>query len=249
MLKFPFAGAGDLYGYDIGAAVPTPVKFGTVQDITLEISFSHKELFGTKQLAESVLRAEGKMTGKAKFANIQADVIGNLFLGIAPITGSILPIKGEAGTIPNTPGPYTITVANGANFRKDLGVWFTATGAQLTRVAAAPAAGQYAVNESTGVYTFAEADKQLAVKFDYLYNAAASGKTITIVNEESQEAPYFMIIFTGTYQGKSIVLILNKCTSNKLSLPTKRGDFTIQEFDFAVQADDNDEIGTLSLPG
>jgi len=86
----------------------------------------------------------------------------------------------EAGTIPATPGPYTITVAEAATFVEDLGV--TKGGTPLTRVASAPAASQYSVNETTGVYTFSATDESDAVVISYRYEIDPLDYTVTLPN-------------------------------------------------------------------
>jgi len=245
-------GAGNLYGIDRSLAVPTPVKFGILQEVAVEIALTKKELFGQKVFADAVGVSEGKVTCKAKLAKLSADLMGGLFFGATPATGQVVPVVGEQGTIPASAGPYTITVANGATFQTNLGVIFgnnnaADDGVPLRRVASAPATGEYSLVDATGVFTFAAADATKKVKFDYLYTAAAAGKTITIVNPDAGTTPSFKAILTGIFGSEKVALILNKCVSDKLTLPTKRGDFTIQEMDFSAQADDDDELGLMSL--
>jgi hypothetical protein len=242
-------GSGNLYAIDntVGA-VPTPVKFGTLQEVSMEFSFTEKELTGQFQFPDTSARGEGKISCKAKFAQIKGDVLGGLFFNVTPVTGQILPVSGEAGTIPAASGPYTITVSHAAGFRTNLGVILAATGTPMTRVSGTPATGQYSVDVATGIYTFAAADATKAVLFDYLYTSALVGKTITIVNQEQGVSPSFMAILNGTFDGKSVVQILNKCHSNKLTFPYKKGDYGIPEFDFSAQTDDADQIGVMSFP-
>lgn len=247
MGKVYYFGSGNLFFIDRAAVTPTPVKAGTLQEGSVEFSFSKKEVLGQNQFPDEIFRADGKITGKSKMAQIKMNLFQSFFSGI-PATGQIIPVFGEAGAIPANPGPYTITPAHGADLNKDLGVIFAATGAPLTRVAAAPAAGQYSLNEDTGVYTFAAADQGLPVKFDYLYNSALVGKTLTIANQLAGVAPAFLLVLANVTGVNGAVLILNKCVSEKLSFNTKRGDVAIPEFDFSAAADDADNIGTLSLP-
>jgi Conserved hypothetical protein 2217 (DUF2460) len=84
----------------------------------------------------------------------------------------------ENGTIPATPGPYTITVAQAAAFVEDLGV--TKGGVPMTPVASAPAAGQYSV--AAGVYTFNAADEDDAVVISYRYLIDPADYTVTMPN-------------------------------------------------------------------
>jgi hypothetical protein len=85
----------------------------------------------------------------------------------------------ENRTIPVTPGPYTLT-ANYTTFQEDLGV--TKGGIPMTRVASAPAAGQYAVDELTGIYTFNSADNNQAVILNYRYLVNPADYTLTMPN-------------------------------------------------------------------
>jgi hypothetical protein len=237
-------GAGSLFGIDNNASPPTPVKFGALQEVDVEFAFTTKELYSQYQFPLAVGRGKSKITGKAKTGQIRADVYGQLFFGLTPATGQIKTAVDEAGSIPVTPGPYTVTVANSATWATDLGVFFGATGIPLTRVTSGPTTGQYSV--SAGVYTFAAADQGLAVTISYTYTAAATGKTITLTNQLLGASPTFKVVLNNLYGAKDLTLTLNRCMSSKLSLPTKLEDFIISEFDFEAMADNSNTIGTLS---
>jgi hypothetical protein len=84
----------------------------------------------------------------------------------------------EANTIPDTPGPYTVTVANSATFVADVGV--TKSGVPMVHVAGAPAAGQYSY--AAGVYTFNSADHNQPVVITYRYTLDPLTYTITLPN-------------------------------------------------------------------
>jgi len=47
-------GAGNLYGIDRIVAVPTPVKFGILQEVAVEIALTKKELHGQNVFADAV---------------------------------------------------------------------------------------------------------------------------------------------------------------------------------------------------
>src|SRR5258708_8101831 len=153
MLEF---GSGTLFGYPIGGNVapnPTPTKFGTLQDVSLDISGDVKPLYGQKQFPEAVARGKCKVTGKAKSAWINGKMYNDLFFGQTLGTGMIKTALDEAATVPAT--PFQVTIVNAAQFKQDCGVRYTNTGIPLTRVASAPAFAQYSVNTPTGVYTSA----------------------------------------------------------------------------------------------
>ncbi len=62
-------GSGVLIATPSGANA-TPVQFGALQDVSLDFSFASKQLFGQYQFPIAFARGEGKISGKAKFANI-----------------------------------------------------------------------------------------------------------------------------------------------------------------------------------
>lgn len=237
-------GSGVLYGVN-SVANSTPVRFGGLQDVSIEFSHNIKELYGQNQFPLAIGRGQGKVTGKAKAATINGNAFNQIFFGQTLNTGETEAIVDETGTIPDTPGPYTVTVAQSATWLTDLGVTFSATGLALVKVASSPSTGQYSV--AAGVYTFAAADKLLGVKISYTYTSNSNGKNIVIANQLLGTTPVFQATFTSVYLTKRVTFVLNKCTSSKLSFASKLEDFVIPEFDFACFADDSGNIGTLSF--
>lgn len=243
MSVFTF-GSGTLWGVNTSSPTNTPQMFGTVQEVSIEASFNIKELYGSKQFPVAIARGTGKISGKAKFASINSDVYNQLFFGANSTTGQVLTVSGETGTIPAT--PFTITAVNTANFKDDLGVYFSATGLPLSKVATAPTTGQYSVS-AAGVYTFAAADTGKGVSISYTYNNTTAGKKVVISNQDLGTTPFFAIYFTTTYNGKQVNVQMPQCTSSKLSLiSTKMEDFNIPELDFSAFADVSGNVMTLS---
>ena len=236
-------GSGNLYG--LAGAVPVVRKFGALQEIGVDFSFNLKELYGQDQFPLTIARGQGKIEGKAKFANLNGGMVNDLFFGQANATGKKVPVSKEAMTIPAT--PFQATVVNGATFYEDLGVVFALTGIPLVRVASAPATGQYSVNNTTGQYTFAAADTLLGVLVDYAYTVAASGNITTITNQLSGTTPSFAAAFPIKYGAGTMYLHLNSCISSKLSFATKIEDFLVPDFDFKAFADASGTIGYLSM--
>ena len=96
-------GSGTLWGYPVAgnlAANPTPIKFGTLQDVNLEISAALKELYGQNQFAEAVARGKCKITGKAKVAQIVGKHVNDLFFGQTMNSGQKLTALDEAQSVP-----------------------------------------------------------------------------------------------------------------------------------------------------
>lgn len=251
MAKVFWFGSGNMYFIPpaVSPAVPSPIKCGVLQEGSIESSFSIEEVYGQNKLPEVAFQSKGKITGKSKMADIKMSVFSLFWGGPAPATGQIIPVVSEAQTIPDSPGPYTVTTAQSTKTYKDLGVIYAATGIPFTRVAAgAEAAGAYSMVEATGVYTFAVADKKTAILIDYLYTSSLVGVTLTIANEMAGLAPSFMLVLnniTGVY---GAVMILNNCISSKLSFSGAVGKATYPEFDFSATVDAGENVGIISLP-
>jgi len=242
-MQFGF-GSGSAWGIDSGSN-PTPGRFDILQESSVDFSFSNKPLMGEYQMPVTVGRGSGKIAGKTKWGRLQGRALNSIFFGATKAAGQVSVSKDEAGTIPGT--PYQITVANGANFVDDLGVRNATTLIPLVRVAAGPATGQYSVNTTTGVYTFAAADTTIAVLISYSYNIAGSGEKISIANQLIGAAPNFKQVLTQTYGGQRQTIVLNACVASKLGGGTKTEDFFTPEMDWDAMADGSNNIGTWSL--
>ena len=247
-------GAGALWGNrtDATGSGIGPDQFAILQDVQIDWDWTTRELWGQFQFPLDIARGQGKITGRAKFARIFGAIYGDLFFGQTPASGQLTVAENEAAIVPAT-GPYTVAVANAANFSDDLGVFYASgnnAGNRFTRVTTASAAGQYSVNLASGIYTFAAADAGAVLFVSYLYNTG-SGKKLALTNQLMGYTPTFKATFytTKTTQGvpAGLTLVLNACTATKLSLPTKTDDYEIQEFDFSAFADPTGAIGTLSV--
>ena len=208
----------------------TPQSFGTLQNTSLDFSYTVKDLYGQMNQAVAIGQGPMKITGKAQSANFQARFFNDIFFGATIAAGETLVASNEAGTIPGT--PFQITVANAATFVEDLEVIYTATGLHLVKVASAPAAGQYSVNAATGMFTFAAADTTMAVQISYSYTSATLGQKVSVVQRPVGVAPTFNIVLVGGYNGSSNVFKLYSCVASKLSIATKLNDFSMPSFEF-----------------
>ncbi len=243
MTQYAF-GVGALIALRTDTATATPAQFGTLQEVQLDMSFTVKELTGQFQAPAALARGGLKITGKAKAARVSAANFNNIFFGQTLGTGNTLTQLNEAGTPAG--GSHTVTVGNHATFVADLGVAYAATGAMLTPVTSGPAAGQYSVNASTGVYTFAAGDASAALLLTYSYTTTA-GTSLALSNQLMGSAPTFQLVLNEQYQGKTLNLQLNSVLSPKLSLAFKNEDFMIPEFDFQAAADAAGNIGNIWL--
>ena len=230
-----FFHTGTLYGKST-AANATPQSFGTLQDVSLDLSYTTKELFGQNNFPVAVGQGSCKITGKAKSANIQARLMNDLVFGATLAAGETLIANREVEVaIPVT--PFQVTVANSATWVEDWEVVDAATGLPFTKVATAPIAGQYSV--ASGIYTFAAADTGKFPLISYSYTVAASGQTMSLSQLAVGAAPTFTIILGGGYATSGAqppAIKLYACTAAKLSFATKLNDFAMPSFEFMAFA-------------
>jgi hypothetical protein len=247
MTQFAF-GSGTLVGKRTDVTGTPPALLGTLQDITLDFDRKIELLLGQYNMAVAAGGGEFKIAGKAKFARLQATQINNLFLGQTLTANSMVEMTiGETDTVTSA----AVSVANGATFVEDLGVFYASSGAQLVPVAASPTQGQYvAPTGSPGSYTFNSADNGAAVVIYYSYSVA-SGNKIALANQLMGPVPLFEVSLKETFNyfgvNKDIVVKLNACVAPKLSLPFSNQKFTVAEFDFQAIADAANNIGSISL--
>lgn len=236
-------GTGMLYGTRTDIPGATPIRFGVLQDVSIDFNGEIKDLFGQYQFPVDSARGKTKISGKAKNAVINAGQFNNLFFGQTTTTGQRKSVTNEAQTVSST---GSVTVANGATFNLDLGVVYAATGVPLQFTVGAPSqAGQYSVNVATGTYSFFTADEGANVLIDYLYTAT-TGTLIAGINLLMGTTPRFTATFTQSYAGNQTVLKLYSCTSSKLTLATKIDDYTIPELDFSAFANSAGQVFELS---
>ena len=243
-------GSGVMFGTST-AANPTPAEFGALQDVSVDISFSNKQLYSQYQIPIMVARGQAKIAGKAKLANLNANLINSLFLNATQAAGQRLVAYKEAHLIPTT--PYQVTVTNSATFVADLGVYYTSgvnAGSALLEVASAPATGQYAF--AAGIYTFAAADTGLNVVISYTYTLATGGNTLSWTNPLMGLAPVFSAQFQQQVTqpsgvAKTFTWMFYACTSNKMTFASALEGYMIPEFDFDIFANNIGQIGVLSV--
>jgi hypothetical protein len=226
-------GAGTLWGFPVSgntAVNSTPTKFGTLQDVSLDISADVKQLYGQKQFPEAVARGKCKITGKSKFAAINGKMFNDLFFGQQLGVGMVQVSLDEQLTI----AAGTITLSHAATFVQDWGVRYLSTGLPLVRVASAPAIGQYSVSGST--YTFNTGDNTAVVLVSYTFSVAASGTQLNIKNQLMGFAPTIQVLLETVYNSNQFSVLLYSVVASKLSFATKQEDFIIPEFDFEAFA-------------
>ena len=250
-MQFVF-GAGVLIGTPLtdatGTAIanPTPVEFGKLQDVSLDISFETKTAHGNNQFAIIAARGKGKISGKAKILQLNSTVLDKLIFGQGTTAGILSDVYDTTGSvIPTTPYQITPTVPSSGTWSRDLGVK-NANGVPLTRVASAPATGQYSV--AAGVYTFAAADTATTVYINFQYTATSTtAKKDTVQNVLMGYAPTFALDVYFPFQGKTLAMYFRNVLATKLGLASKLDDFMYPEIDFEAYQDSSGNVFDYAL--
>ncbi len=177
-----------------------PQILGGLSDVKVKLTQKKIALPGATVFTEDFAAGPAEITGSCKFRAWGAGTYAAVISGAASATGSKVGVFEETATIPTT--PFIVTVANGANFFEDLGVYNATTGLYMLPVASGPTTGQYAVNATTGAYTFASADAGNPVRISYSYTASAVGKTVTYTNAMQGQATKFILTGFNAYGTK-----------------------------------------------
>jgi hypothetical protein len=242
--------------YNKGAvAAGTALAAGTVPQNTWGLYLFSINAAGTIAVTAAAGNGTGYSTEALAIAAMPATPANSVAMGYVTVmnTASGGFVAGttalSAGTVTanyyNSALSASVIPTNQGTFTQDLGVWYSATGLYLQRVATVTAPGQYSVTAG-GVYSFYQSDMGLGVNISYSYTVS-TGQQITITGALLGVAPTFMAFFKGLYQGKQATLKLNVCMSTKLTFATKLEDWTIPEFDFEFAMDNTNTLGVLSL--
>ena len=239
-------GVGNAFAKRTDISNPTPTRFGILQEISVNFEGATKEAYGQNTFPVDVARTTTKVGGSGKMLNIDAVALADLFFGATVTASSGFDIYyDEAHSVPGS-STYTVTVSHVSGGIQDLGVYYSATGVQLRRVAASSEAlGLYSVNEGTGVYTFASADASAALLFNYK-NASTTYNEMDLSNFLMGSGPVFTFYLTNPYRGKTFNLILNACRITKIDFPFKNIDHTVMDFDFSAFTDSADKLASFA---
>ena len=241
-------GSGVLIGTPLNVPTPTPINFGLVQKVTVDTSVSVKELYGQYAFPVAVGSGTRKVTCKASLARFSGQALGRLFYNQIPTPGSTISQFAEVHSVPGS-SPFTITVSNATHFVADQGVVYASTGLPLIAVASAPVTGQYAVNTTTGVYTFATGDQAAGVLISYTYTSSSQGESLTIGNPLIGPTSTFMatLFATDPTTNAQFSVTLNQCVASKFSFDTNIEDFAKPDFEFQAFANAAGQVMTFNF--
>lgn len=241
-------GAGALWATRTDIATATPRNFGTLQDVQVAFEGDIKPLYGSFSYAIALARGKTKIELSPKFASIRGGVFNDMFFGTTLTTGeTLVTVPRETFT-----GAATVTVGQGTNWLSDLGVYYSATGIQLTYTRSATPAtiGTYSTGTagtaSAGKYFFNTADT-VALSGEYTYNSPTTGLSSILTNPRMGVTPTFQAVFDATFDGRQCNFTFLNCVAGKLSLPTKLDDWVINDMTIQASANATGNVGTLNF--
>lgn len=224
---------------------PTPFRLGGLQEFNVDFKGDLKSLFAQSQFAIATARGKISVDIKGKFAVYDPNLLNQMFFSQAASSGITYVADSELHAI-----GATVTATNAATFVNpggNEGVVRLDTGATMTRVASAPATGQYSVVESTGVYSFNATDVTAAfqVSISYKYTIASRGITIDLLGQLMGYAPELEIFAYNNFRSKYLAIQLNDVTTGGFSIPSKLEDFWISDFEGKANLDPSNRLGQL----
>lgn len=230
-------GAGILFATPVAGQIavdPTPQEAGVIQDISFTISGDIKELFGQFQFP--VDSAVGKRTikGTFNFAELTNVFMNQCYFGGLVTAGIVETVYREPHPIPGTPFHVTAT---GPNYLADLGAINQVTGLPFLNIGSGtPTTGQYTVDVSTGIYTFAAADTGIPVSISYTVTASTTGTTLVAGNQPMGSGPILSVVVPFLYQGNKMSFNFPNVRLGKIDVKTKLDDYAMYSSDFSAFA-------------
>lgn len=242
-------GPGILIAQRTDITLPSPINVGYVQEFSLEVAGTTKQLFGQKQFPLVSARSTVKVTGKMKNAVVSGIAMNAMFYGeTAFATGGWSWNIDSTYSVPATTA-YTVTVGSSTSFEADLGVKYAASGLPFQRVTTGTeAAGQY--SRTANVYNFAAADASAALKITWA-QVAASGQSLIVTNKDIGTTPTFQLdYYTNLNQptSKPYVVRVYAAVASKHSQQFKLEDFMMPEFEFDLFANSSDQVYAMMFP-
>lgn len=231
-------------------SVTDVVEIGSLQDGSIDFTWSQKMLNGANQFAIAVANGTAQVALKASTAIYDAVAYNEIFFGnsTGPIVGRKENVLGEQAMIPLAT-TYTVTVAQATDWSDNRGVKYS-NGKPFHRVASNPAAGEFSV--AAGIYTFSAEDAGQLIFISYQCTYATGGSILTINNNVQGSQVFFMCELQSQYGDAGfedkVMIHLEKCVTSKLSFSTKQADFIVPQFEATAMVGAGNVVGFMSFP-
>ena len=218
-------------GY-VGAPVLSPQRFGTLQDVNIDIDRKLVELRGQDIDPDDVAAGDRTIKFKAGVGKIEVEFYNALFFGDTISPGGVSLVIDEDIT-----ASPTVTVAHSATFASNLSVRYADGSGDLQMTTASPTViGTYSVVETgggKGVYTFFGSDIGKDLLFCYTVTVA-TGRTLNVVNRPLGYGVAFEMYCMQGYQevnGTPNDMLFYACKCSKMNAPMKRDGYMIADIE------------------
>jgi hypothetical protein len=232
-----------------------PINVGYVQEFSIEVAGTTKQLFGQNQFPLVAARATIKATGKFKAATVSSYAMNSLFYAQSFTAGGISWVVGSTYTLSTL--STQIQVGSSLSFNADLGVTYAVSGLPLQRVSTgSEALGFYSMGSTTpGLYNFSTADTYttaggVALKVTYSQSTTA-GQSLIVTNQLIGNSPTLQLdYYTNLNQptAKPFVVRIYQAITDKHMMQFKLEDFMIPEWDFSLFANSQGQVYDMVWP-
>lgn len=207
-------GVGDAFIRD---AAGNALKFGILQDVSLDLAGSTKALYGSGRFPVDVAQTEVKISGKIKHATVDGKVLATVLGGTTAASRSLEFTVTSSGTTVVMPTPFGV----------DLGV-IDASGNPMSLTSSAPGTGSYSRTAQT--YTLNSADATGSSVYSTF--TTGSGFTVSVAQSNMGAAPTYELHLYESYKGEAFGVRLYAAVLPKLSLAFKNTDFVMSDLDY-----------------
>jgi hypothetical protein len=212
---------------------PTPLDLLTVQETSFDFKGDIKKLMGEGQYAYDAAVGTTEITLKCKNGQLNPKTFNDVFFGKTITQNGESYVKGEEITV----AAAAATLTGGANTLQDLGIFNKNTGTQYTRVASAPAAGQY-VWGAAGALTFNASENTQVLLASYIKTDTATMQSTIATNELAGTTITIEAFFHKKFRdGRQFNLHFYNIIIPSLSFAYKLNDYTMPEFTMEAFAD------------
>jgi hypothetical protein len=222
-----FYGQGRVF-YDDGTSIH---EVGSLQNIDVDITIERAEFkAGYDAVVASVIKGR-KIAGKAQSGEFDPTLLAKA-LGATSTVG-----KTNTYSEPLVIAA-TVTVAHAATFVEALQV-LDPNGTPMTKVASAPAAGQFSV--AAGVFSFAAADVTSfagkSVSIDYRATVATGSTNLVSAGTPKAAQTFRLVLTNPDLNGVPQEMTIFAAVIDKFAQTNKAEAFSETSIDFAAQAD------------
>ena len=225
--------SGEIKVISRASAIATPRDLLTIQETSFDFKGDIKNLMGEGQFAVDSAVGSIEISMKCKNGQLNPTTFADIYFGKSIAQNGEMYVKAE----PITVAAGTATLAGGALSAQDLGVYNSVTGLQYTRVANAPAAGQY-VWGANGVLTFNVSENAQVLLASYIKTDNTTMQSFTANNELAGTTVTLEAFFHKKMRdGRQFNMHFYNVIIPSLNFAYKINDYTMPDFTMQAFAD------------